>query len=314
MKIIYKLKYTFLRKVSLLFSSQKLPFYLYTDGKTKKLALLRKNISDFLDKDGTYKLTESQSTTDWIFFQQELATHLMKDDPRFFTKWKVVADTMFFEPSDEEFYALQTAPKPLQWLWKNATIEHHLGSPSPYILHRQSSGNLIHHAYSLLQLLEFVTPDLLKNIDHIWEWGGGYGSFCRLCFQARFSGKYSIFDLPLFAMLQQYYLSEVRPHEFDNQLITWKNTSEFSEKKYAAPDLFVALWSLSETPLAARAQIIAHLSDCKYWLIAFQNQFSDIDNILYFNQLQQENPHIHWQLIPIVHLPNNFYLIGKIII
>ena len=72
------------------------------------------------------------------------------------------------------------------------------------MLHKDSSNNLLHHAYNLLQL-DLHTP--LHKLPTILEFGGGYGSTARLAFRLGFQGTYLIFDLPEFSALQRFYLS-----------------------------------------------------------------------------------------------------------
>ena len=64
---------------------------------------------------------------------------------------------------------------------------------------------MIHHAYHLAQFEE-KTRTQVHEIDFVLEFGGGYGSMCRLFYNLGFRGRYVIFDLPSFSALQIYYL------------------------------------------------------------------------------------------------------------
>ena len=47
-----------------------------------------------------------------------------------------------------------------------------------------------------------------------------------------------------------------------------------------------------------------------YCIIAFQEEFYVIDNIDYFDKFMKEYKHINFNIIPIEHLRNNYYLVG----
>jgi hypothetical protein len=49
--------------------------------------------------------------------------------------------------------------------------------------------------------------------------------------------------------------------------------------------LFIANWSLSETPIDIRDKIIKKFSKFNFFLISFQNSFENLDNYYYFTQL-----------------------------
>jgi hypothetical protein len=50
--------------------------------------------------------------------------------------------------------------------------------------------------------------------------------------------------------------------------------------------LFIANWSLSETPIDIRDKIIKKFSKFNFFLISFQNSFENLDNYYYFTQLK----------------------------
>jgi hypothetical protein len=77
------------------------------------------------------------------------------------------------------------------------------------------------------------------------------------------------------------------------------------------PALFMATWSLSETPLAVRERIAPALAGFSHILCAYQRRFGEHDNVRYFQSLEKSLPGFAWQHAecPIFH--GNFYLIGK---
>jgi hypothetical protein len=77
-------------------------------------------------------------------------------------------------------------------------------------------------------------------------------------------------------------------------------------------DLFIGLWSISETPLEFRRQALAAVEPAANFLIASQRQFADVDNGPFFDQWTAEHPQLKWTELPIPYLDAR-YLIGTAI-
>ncbi|MBI1745219.1 MAG: hypothetical protein HYR55_01365 [Acidobacteria bacterium] len=103
---------------------------------------------------------------------------------------------------------------------------------------------------------------------------------CRLVHHLNFMGKYVIFDLPEFSLLQYYFLKSYG-------FAVYKNLDEFDRNPYgilccssqeifarlATFDLFIGTWSISESPVALRDEIFSRGAFENY-LIAFQDTYS----------------------------------------
>ena len=139
-------------------------------------------------------------------------------------------------------------------MWRNAIIEDSVGMPEPYRFNNRSSGNLVHHAYHLQQILGNYV-DAITDFDMIIEFGGGYGSMCRLISNLGFTGEYIIFDLPEFSILQESYLSSIRNKPSNLSLVT-KLDDLISFGKSCKKILLIATWSLSEAPLDVRKRFL----------------------------------------------------------
>jgi len=224
---------------------------------------------------------------------------------------------MFHVAKIEEFHYLQSLDN---WpILKNALTESNIGNPERYSAFPDSSGNLIHHAYSLFKFLN-MNKLTLKNINTIFEFGGGYGSFCRLCYKLGFNGKYIIYDLPEFTALQKYFLRSVNPHikinsDNDNKKNEVKLISDISELKKVFEnetkfDVFIALWSISECPLPLRFQILNSEITCSNYLFAFSDSFGGVNNQEYFSKFVENKKNYIWKKSPIKHLQKNSYLFG----
>ena len=77
----------------------------------------------------------------------------------------------------------------------------------------------------------------------------------------------------------------------------------------AGKRLFLATWSLSETPIPVRDQVLERVRGFDYLLLAFQHRFEDIDNFAYFSRWADELGQggvVEFREID--HLPGNSYL------
>lgn len=163
---------------------------------------------------------------------------------------------------------------------------------------------MIHNAYNLSFLIGHFNVDIGK-IESIVEFGGGFGSMPKLIKDLGFNGKYTIFDFPEFIALQKYYLNST--HTKGN----FEFIDQISKISLLDPDIFIATWSLSESPLNIRDEFLRKVGKPKYILIGYQEKFEEVDNVKYFNQYANDNKDYDWKTWEINHLPKNYYLIGK---
>ena len=52
-------------------------------------------------------------------------------------------------------------------------------------------------------------------------------------------------------------------------------------------DLFLANWSLSETPINYRKKFFIKIKNSKYIFISFQEKFENLNNLEYFNNIKK---------------------------
>ena len=200
---------------------------------------------------------------------------------------------------------------------QKALTESPVGRPllSPH--YPLSSPLLIQHGYHLIRLLESTDFDLAKA-QLVADFGAGYGSFFRLLRNLGYRNRYLICDLPVMCALQRFYLRNVFPDGPDGQPpanLRWASSDIAatlrSESAALAPSLFIATWSLSETPAAVRAEVAPALAGFDYVLCAYQRAFGSYDNVQYFRSLAQALPQFNWQHSECAAYRNNFYLIGQ---
>jgi len=290
----------------------------------KELILIEELKADFRDLLVKNQIDHSISECAWVDNVKHLSNLINTCDPREFLRWDVIRETMFVgnaEYISKELKFLKNLP---DWKnsWQNAIKESHVGHPPPYCRYPQSSGNLIHNAYHLGQF-EAKTGISLSSARFVFEFGGGYGSLCRLFHNLNFSGKYVIFDLPVFSALQQFYLKsiDITVHSTDS-FKTAKDgvvcVSNLEQLKTIIPShievgnsMFIATWSMSETPVSLRESILPIILNFDRFLLAYQYRFGEVNNKDFFNNWMNAWNNIKWYNWEIEHLPNNFYLMGK---
>jgi hypothetical protein len=222
-----------------------------------------------------------------------------------FLRWPIIRTTMFHSCKPIEYQSIISSSCYSEYA--PALIESVVGNPLLYSWRSRSSGNLIHTAYHIKCFTEtFHIP--FKEISSIVEFGGGYGCMCRFIYEIGFSGSYTIYDLAEFGALQKYYLTATG-HLKDHSI---SFTSDVSAPRIPKnPDLLIATWSLSESPLTIRSQFLESIGKPTYILIAFQEKFDDIDNQEYFEKMKETFAEYTWVSTPILHLPGSWYLFGK---
>lgn len=265
----------------------------------------------------------------WLSNDDRLCQRILTSDPVDFLKWDVIARTMVVGNADfvpDELAFLRALP---DWKsrWEKALNESPVGSPDLFPGFPSSSGNLIHLAYHLANY-EQKHGRKISDSSFVLEFGGGYGGMCRLAHNLGFKGKYVIFDLPPLSALQRFFLKMngiSAEHEVGS---SWKAetvlcSSDFGQLKAvlaAQPDLggasFIATWSLSESPVALRRDLLPLVAQFRSFLVAYQGLFGEVDNDAFFKDWSASMTAVDWTQWKIPHLPNqrykdNYYLMGK---
>jgi hypothetical protein len=208
-------------------------------------------------------------------------------------------------------------------LYKKLLLEDNIGNPVRYFLYPNSSGNRIREVFHLLNFQDF-SKIALKKINIILEFGGGYGNMARLFYKINKNINYKIFDTFHVNLLQYYYLRMLKiPLSFNG--INNKNISlNYNILKYNSfskkdKKLFIANWSLSESPLKLRRIIMKKIVNFDYVLISYQEKFENINNHLYFSNIAKNFNHKKFVVrlfkIPFMNIlrftNNNYYLFIK---
>lgn len=265
----------------------------------------------------------SNSTEGWSSRLEEIHRLIINDDPRRFCRWDVIG-SMFVHDAKYLKHELRFLRSRKDWKsrWRSVLEEDPTGSPPPCPYFRGSSGNLIHHAYHIARF-EAETGVSARQFNFVFEFGGGYGSMCRLFHKLGFTGRYLIFDLPLLTLLQRYYLDSigvpllsepaVASHVGTILLSDWQTLkSQVALSMIGSKSLFLATWSLSETPFSLRSDITPLLKTFNMFLIAYQREYEGMDNVRYFEEWKSSfGPDVTWKQKEISHIPGNIYLFGE---
>lgn len=260
----------------------------------------------------------------WQQFLFQVANHIKNDDLNGFLQWPEIKAAMFASNQrfvKSEYRVLRTSDN---WSprWHSATRECRLGHPIPFVKDLGSSGNLIHHAY-LLSIIEELLRVKVHELNSLFEFGGGYGDMAKLFQNLGFEGVYVIYDFELFSALQSWYLSnlgfEVETIKEFKELNGHKIHCLSGEPPIPTMDsiankeksMFLATWSLSETPIEYRAIFESVLSSFEYIVIAYQHEIEGLDNVAYFSDLQNKLTSHDWSDCVLEYQPGSSLLIGR---
>lgn len=251
---------------------------------------------------------DQNAVPEWKVYSKKILDLTLKDDVRRFLRWKPIQESMnvsfaIFLKKELKFL------KNNNWdvRWKKAIKENSFGSPIPFIYYKKSSGNLIHHAYHIAKFEKMMEMSV-NNLDYVVEFGAGYGSMCRLFRQLGFKGKYVLFDLPYFSLLQSFYLNGIG---LKGTCISDMNElKQIISNEVNENSMFLSTWALSETPVSLRDKLIDSYQKFSYFLFAYQDNFSGNDNKEYFTKLSS-NIIVNWKHFKIEHMSDSSYLFGK---
>jgi len=269
--------------------------------------------------------TESAAAAAWAKNMNRLRELVVNANPREFLDWDVIKNTMFIGEGRFIRHELDYLTRQPNWSsrWRRAIEESCVGNPARYRRYSASSTNLIQHAYHIARYEE-ITGTRIEDIDMVFEFGGGYGSMCRLCHNLGFRGQYIIHDLPAFSLLQMYYLKAsgfcVKPpadvFSSGNGIACVSNIEdvirEIATRAEKCNSLYLATWSISETSMDFRTSMLEHIKKFKHFLIGYQDKFEEVDNIRFFEDWKRNYPQINWHSEPLSFLPGNNYLFGKL--
>jgi len=232
---------------------------------------------------------------------------ILQGDISKFLQWPVTRKTMFVGECEKvvnEYNRLKESRR-----YVKAMEENNIGEPEGLSFDANTSGNLVHNLYSLYFYETYFDVDVSRDVDVIFEFGGGYGGLCRGVFQLGFSKEYILYDIPPVVYIQDFYTKTIGLDSV-NCIDSYPSlVRELSLHKEKQNKMFIATWSLSEAPLSVRNSIIQLLQDFKYILIVFSGTHDGVDNQEYFNSLKINGISFHIEDHP--YCPHGKFFIGK---
>ena len=180
----------------------------------------------------------------------------------------------------------------IKWnFYKKLLVEDNVGNPVRYFLYPKSSGNKINHVFHLCTLINQFNIDI-KKIKNVFEFGGGYGCMARIFSKINKDIKYTCFDTFHVNLIQFYYLKYNDLNVGFSKKNNFFLTSELKEiQNYHLNNsnyIFIANWSISETPINFRKKFEVIIKNSKYILISFQENFENLNNLNYFTNLKKK--------------------------
>ena len=225
---------------------------------------------------------------DWATAMNRLRRLALHADPRAFRRWDVIVERMAVRHSPITPIELAALQARADWesRWRRAIRECEAGRPYPYAGWPESSEPLIQTAYTLARL-ESLAGRPVHAWDDVIEFGGGFGNLCRLAHQLGFRGRYLVFDLAPFTHLQRYFLGSAGIlREHGDRIVLTSDLAELERYVGALPpdawSMFVACWSLSETPLALRDRVRPLVERIGRYAVVYQERYGEVDNVDYF--------------------------------
>lgn len=220
-----------------------------------------------------------------IKFNQEIFSLIKNNNLKSFLKEDFIQKMFFLHNRLFVFYELLELKKSKKWgLYKRLLKEDEIGDPIRYFLYLKSSGNRINHTYHLHVLSEQLDLNIIK-IKEVFEFGGGYGCMARIFSKINNKVNYTIFDTEIVNLLQFYYLRSLNLDvNFNKNKIKLISKIKNSNKKIKR-SLFIANWSISEVPISYRKKFLKEITRREYFLISFQENFENINNLKYFQEI-----------------------------
>jgi hypothetical protein len=213
-----------------------------------------------------------------------------KQYPMGFLRQPVISRTV--HPNQQELareYLSEMAKDP--FACKNILSRLHdvpIGDPYLCEFFPTASPMSVQHVY--YQLLMHRYLDLFiptANLNHILEFGGGYGNFCRLACCFGYSGRYVIVDLPEMHSIQEHFLTHALPKRVAEQSVEFRSLQDENILPSNEPSLFMATFSLNETPMQVRDEVEKLYEHFDYLFFAYNRAFGEVDNQAYFDGLRE---------------------------
>jgi hypothetical protein len=128
----------------------------------------------------------------WDDYREQFRKSSLNSDPRRFTKWQIIQQTMFAKNyAMQEWQALANSDNPDRWV--STVREYDFGDPERLPFAPLSSGSMVHNAVYVMMLEQYLGIQV-QNLKTITDFGAGYGATCTIVRRLGFTGEYVMYD------------------------------------------------------------------------------------------------------------------------
>jgi hypothetical protein len=232
----------------------------------------------------------------WKTHAQNLASHALNDPLDEMLTWSTLTATMI----QGECKLIRDEYEALPEYIRERCYDSGFGK-APLLDGTMLNATYVHMAYHLFNW-QNATDISLSRFKNIVEFGGGFGAMAVMVRRLGFKGKYTIYDIPQFSLVQRFFLDRI-----GNPGVTIPIT-EWRENITDKPDMLIASYSLSETKRELREEFFDTI-DPTCALIAHQDAWEREDMNAYFEQFTKDRPQYNWHS-PEAMMPGHHYRIG----
>ena len=126
-----------------------------------------------------------------------------------------------------------------------------------------------------------------------------------------YSGRYVIADLPEMHDIQRQFVNHALAKRIAEEPIEFRSLQDIGILPENGPSLFMATFSLSETPLSLRQEVESLYDHFDYLFFAYNCAFGMVDNLAYFDRLRDRlSKHFELKLVQDEYRPV-WFLLGR---
>jgi len=233
------------------------------------------NLKDLRDKVAKLPPLPEDVPPHWDYWRADMRENLFNKHPSTFCEWPVIRHTMLMDhlPIDK---SAEIVKHDLQrYAYSISEPKWLLSGGDGYGINNMYSRTMIEQC-AHIAMWELHTGKRVETINHIVEFGGGFGAMALLVHRLGFTGKYVIFDFPEMTYLQEWWLEE-------NGVTGIEFISDISDY-HADTDLVIAIDSISESPMELRDTFLANVN-MQSLVLRYSRQWENYYNHEYFQNL-----------------------------
>jgi hypothetical protein len=219
---------------------------------------------------------------EWSHWRHQLWELAQAQPPESFMSWPPIYHTMLVSHWSMDYQWAQLLADDEQ-RWRPAVLATGESTPADLQPGTAYSKNLINTAYHLL-MWERCTSKRVADLGSIVEVGGGYGAMALVCWRLGFGGRYTIYDLPEFSLLQRWWLGK---HGVKARCVTALPLQP------EQAGLLVGVYSLSEMPFDERCNVLEAYPAGSY-LLVYSHDWQAWHNRPWFGAWAQEQGLCRW--------------------